>query len=195
MGALVFKAIAKNESQRVASTAQSLFEFNANKIDGVRVNLGDICSKAQCTLVVNVATNWGLTDVNYRELVELYNEYGAKGFQILAFPCNQFGGQEPGTNQQIAEWAKATYGVTFPMFEKTEVNGDRACEVYQYLRMNSELYDPATKTAKTIPWNFAKFLIDSNGKVFKYHGPRDNPISFRDVILNMCSLWKNGAPY
>jgi len=104
----------------------------------------------------------------------------------LAFPCNQFGGQEPGSNEEIAAWAKKTYGVTFPMFEKTEVNGENACELYQYLRQNSELYDASKGTATTIPWNFAKFLCDGSGKVFKYYGPRTNPMSIRDDVMNMC---------
>ena len=112
--------------------------------------------------------------MNYTELVQMYAELASKGFQILAFPCNQFGAQEPGTNQQIFDWAKSTYNVTFPMFEKIEVNGDGACDVYKYLRKNSsELNDGA------IPWNFAKFLVDGDGKVVKYNVHRVKPSEMR----------------
>ena len=86
-----------------------------------------------------------MTAQNYTELVQLYKELEPKGFQILAFPSNEFGGQEPGTNQEIEAFARDTYGVTFPMFQKTEVNGANACPVYQFLRMNSELYDKKKK--------------------------------------------------
>ena len=126
-----------------------------------------------------------MTKQNYVELVQLYAELEPKGFQILAFPSNEFGGQEPGTNHEIMENTRATYGVNFPMFEKTEVNGANACDLYQFLRMNSELYNAETQTATTIPWNFAKFLVDGHGKVVKYHGPRTSPFAMRDDIMNL----------
>ena len=99
MGALILKAVAKNEQQSVGSKANSLFDFSANRISGEHVRLADICKDKKCILVVNVATQWGLTKQNYTELVQLYAELESKGFQILAFPSNEFGGQEPGTNQ------------------------------------------------------------------------------------------------
>ena len=189
MGGLVLKAVSKNAKEDVQSKASSLFDFNANLINGTRVNLGELCKGKQSILVVNVATHWGLTPLNYAELVQLDEELRDKGFQILAFPCNQFAGQEPGTNEEIAAWAKKTHNVQFHMFEKTEVNGENACEIYQYLRQNSELYDKTDGKALQIPWNFAKFLVDGNGKVFKYFPPRVNPLSFKDDILNMCCHW------
>ena len=123
---------------------ESLHQFSAKRITGEEVSLAEICKGKKCTLVVNVAAAWGLTHSNYTELVQLYKELEDKGFQILAFPCNQFGQQEPGSNLEIFEWAKTNYGVTFPMFEKSEVNGDNACPVYQFLRMKSSLYNPET---------------------------------------------------
>ena len=92
MGALIFKAVAKNEQQSVGTKANSLFDFSANLISGEKVNLKDVCRDKKCTLVVNVATQWGLTKQNYTELVQLYAELESKGFQILAFPSNEFGG-------------------------------------------------------------------------------------------------------
>ena len=103
----------------------------------------------------------------------------------MAFPSNEFREQEPGTNHEIFEWAKTTYGVTFPMFEKTEVNGINACPVYEFLRAKSRLYNPETRTATTIPWNFAKFLVDEHGHVVAYHDPRTNPLSMMDEIKKM----------
>lgn len=95
-------------------------------------------------LVVNVAQNWGLTKTNYTQMADIYNKYSESGLEILAYPCNQFNGQEPGTNQQIKEYATRDYHAKFPLMSKVEVNGPNACEVYQYLRKNSELYDEKT---------------------------------------------------
>jgi glutathione peroxidase len=94
----------------------------------------------------------------------------------LAFPCNQFGNQEPGTNEQILELAKGKYGATFPIAEKCDVNGKQCSSVWKYLRLNSELFDKKKKKAKEIPWNFAKFLISGDGQILKYYNPRVDPI-------------------
>ena len=126
-----------------------------------------------------------MTKQNYAELVQLYTELESQGLQILGFPCNQFAGQEPGTNQQIHEYTKTLYNVTFPVFEKIDVNGENACEIYRFLKDNSELFEQETGKAKDISWNFAKFIVDGDGKVVKYHGPRDNPLSFKDELVKM----------
>ena len=86
-------------------------------------------------------------------------------------------GQEPGSNAEIKAFAKELYGAEFPLFAKIDVNGKDSCEVYKYLRQNSELYDSAKKEAKEIPWNFAKFIVDRNGKVISYHNPKVDPES------------------
>ena len=117
----------------------------------------------------------------------LHKEYREQGLEILAFPCNQFGGQEPGTNQQVKEFAQG-YGAEFPLFSKIEVNGANTDETYKYLRFNSELYDPAKKEVKEIPWNFAKFIVDADGKVVSYHNPRVEPNSLVPEIQKMLDI-------
>ena len=115
-----------------------------------------------------------LTKGNYTELVELDELFGDKGLRILGFPCNQFWKQEPGTNAEIKEFAEA-FGVKFPLFAKTDVNGPDTCEVYKYLRLNSELFDPKTNLVREISWSWAKFLVDENGQVIKFYDPRVSP--------------------
>ncbi len=105
-------------------------------------------------------------------MVRLHKLYREHGFEILAFPCNQFMGQEPGSNPEIKTFARELYGAEFPLFAKTDVNGENTCEIYKYLRNNSELYDPAKLQAKEIPWNFAKFFVNSQGKVVAYFPPK-----------------------
>ena len=112
----------------------------------------------------------------------MYSNYESQGLQILGFPCNQFGGQEPGTAQDISNFANGKYGVTFPMFEKIDVNGKSTHPVYNFLRSNSSLFDPKKKTSKEIPWNFAKFLVDANGQVIKYYEPKVFPEEILDDI-------------
>ena len=126
MGNDAIKAASKKPDEWITSPASSLFEFKANLISGETVNLADVLKDKKTTLIVNVASNWDLTKKNYEELVRLHRELEPKGLQILAFPCNQFKHQEPGTNKEIQEWASKNYDVQFPMFEKTEVNGENA---------------------------------------------------------------------
>ena len=99
--------------------------------------------------------------------------------QILAFPCNQFGSQEPGSPQDIEDFARGKYGVQFPILEKIEVNGQNTNPVYSFLRTNSILFDAKKKTAKEIPWNFSKFLLNSSGQVVQYYEPK----VFPDAII------------
>lgn len=107
-------------------------------------------------------------------MVQTDKDLRDRGLQILAFPCNQFGGQEPGTPAEIDRFARGKYGAQFPVLAKIDVNGPDAHPIFQYLRSHSALYDPATGTAAVIPWNFAKFLVDGSGKVQKYYKPTDD---------------------
>ena len=116
-------------------------------------------------LFVNVASKWGLTDRDYKQLVQMHKELKADGFEIMAFPCNQFGGQEPGTAEEINEFIRGKYGAEFQIFEKIDVNGENAHPVYKYLRSNSSLFDAEKNVVGEIQWNFAKFLVDGNGHV------------------------------
>jgi len=122
-------------------------------------------------IIVNVASKWGKTDVNYRQLVELYTKYSeADGLRILGFPCNQFGGQEPGTEQEIKEFA-AKYNVTFDMFSKINVNGGSTHPLWAFLKEKQ-----AGFLMNAIKWNFTKFVVDKEGKPVARIGPKDDPI-------------------
>jgi glutathione peroxidase len=126
--------------------------------------------KGKALLVVNVASRCGLTP-QYTGLEKLQKEYGDKGFSVLGFPCNQFMGQEPGTSEEIAEFCSATYGVTFPMFEKIDVNGEDRHPIYEELTKAED----AEGKAGDITWNFEKFLISPGGDVVARFRPQVEP--------------------
>lgn len=111
-----------------------------------------------------------MTD-QYAGLRTLHDDNEGAGFRVLAFPCNQFGAQEPGTDEQIREFAESKYGVKFPMFSKIEVNGDGACEVYGFLKAAA----PGADGKEDIPWNFTKFLVGKDGSVIKRYEPTATP--------------------
>uniref|UniRef100_A0A2K5IJZ0 Glutathione peroxidase 4 n=1 Tax=Colobus angolensis palliatus TaxID=336983 RepID=A0A2K5IJZ0_COLAP len=142
--------------------ARSMHEFSAKDIDGHIVNL----DKYRWALA------WGKTEVNYTQLVDLHARYAECGLRILAFPCNQFGKQEPGSNEEIKEFA-AGYNVKFDMFSKICVNGDDAHPLWKWMKIQ-----PKGKgtLGNAIKWNFTKFLIDKNGCVVKRYGPMEEPL-------------------
>lgn len=159
--------------------SKSIYEFTVNDIKGNPVSLdkyrGHVC------IIVNVASQCGLTKNNYAELVELYNEYSElKGLRILAFPCNQFGGQEPGNSDDICQFIR-TKNVTFDMFEKVNVNGNDAHPLWKYLK-----YKQGGTLGDFIKWNFTKFIIDKNGQPVERHGPNTNP---KDLIKSLEKYW------
>ncbi len=120
-----------------------MHDIPATDIDGKHVKkLGDIIKGKKLILVINVASKCGLTSKNYKFLEEIYGKYANKGLEILAFPCNQFGSQEPGSNSQIKQYIQGNRNGKYRLFAKTNVNGDKADEVYKFLRYNSELYIP-----------------------------------------------------
>ena len=121
-------------------------------------------------LVVNTASKCGFTP-QYDELEELYQDYRDRGFEVLAFPCNQFGGQEPGDAGEIAEFCKVNFGLTFPLMAKVDVNGDNASPLFDWMKREK----PGVMGSKAIKWNFTKFLIDRSGQVAKRYGPTDAP--------------------
>ena len=127
------------------------------RINGSPENLQDYAGKV--LLIVNVASNCGFTS-QYRDLQNLYSEYQAKGLEILGFPCNQFGAQEPGSAEQIQNFCSTNYGVTFPMFEKTDVNGGGSHPLYLYLKDQA----PGILGTTGIKWNFTKFLVSKDGQ-------------------------------
>ena len=147
---------------------KNVYAFQMADINGKDQSLG--AYKGKVVLIVNVASKCGLTK-QYEGLEALYEKYKDQGLVILGFPCNQFMGQEPGTEAEIAAFCSVKYGVTFPLFSKIEVNGDGAHPLYQYLKKQL----PGTKKNSDIEWNFAKFLVDKQGNpVMRFH-PKVKP--------------------
>jgi len=153
-----------------AQTGDNIYQFSARDIDGQKVDLSKY--SGQVCVVVNVASKWGKTKVNYSQLVELYDKYNKteNKLAILAFPCNQFGSQEPGSNSEIKQFA-ARFGVKFDMFEKIDVNGAEAHPLWKFLKEKQ-----GGLLGAGIKWNFTKFVIDKNGNPVARLGPLDDPI-------------------
>ena len=128
-------------------------------------------------LIVNVASKCGLTP-QYEGLQELYDRYKNRNFVILGFPCNQFGGQEPGTDEEINDFCDINYSVTFPIFSKIEVNGPNAHPLFKLLKRDK----PGIFRTQSIKWNFTKFLINSNGKIVERFSPRVEPKYIKEQI-------------
>ncbi|XP_018494176.1 uncharacterized protein LOC100907074 [Galendromus occidentalis] len=154
--------------------AKTIYDFVVKNIKGEDVSLkkyeGDVC------LIVNVASKCGLTG-QYAGLQKLYDDYKAEGFKVLGFPCNQFGGQEPGSEEEIKSFCSLKYNVTFDMFKKIDVNGENAAPLYKFLK--SEQHGFLTDDIK---WNFTKFLVDRTGKPVKRYSPQDAPASLEADI-------------
>jgi glutathione peroxidase len=146
----------------------SLHDFTAKDIDGRERALSDFKGKA--LLVVNVASRCGLTP-HYSELQELYQELAPRGFEVLGFPCNQFGAQEPGTETEIKEFCSTKYDVAFPLFAKIDVNGPARHPLYDWLTAQKTAPDGAGD----IVWNFAKFVVDRSGNVLARFSPPTKP--------------------
>lgn len=140
-------------------------ELEMESITGEMISFSEY--RDQALLIVNLASQWGLTP-QYAGLCTL-NE--RNDLTVLGFPCNQFGAQEPGTNEEILEFAKSKFNVNFPLFSKIEVNGDAAAPLYQWLKQEQ----PEADGKEDITWNFAKFLINVDGKVVKRYGPKTTP--------------------
>jgi len=155
-----------------------IYDFVVQNADGCDVPLSDFRDKV--LLIVNVASKCGKT-IQYEGLQKIYKKYKNKGLEIIAFPCNQFGGQEPGTMDEILEFCSLEYGVEFPIMEKIDVNGRGAHPLYQYL---SDVM-PAEDGRGRIRWNFTKFLIDSEGVVAKRYDPNVLPKDIESDIIEL----------
>lgn len=151
--------------------------FKARSLQGKEISMEQYAGKV--VLVVNTASKCGLTP-QYEGLEKLYREYKDKGLVILGFPCNQFGGQEPGSEKEISEGCLINYGVSFPMFSKVDVNGPNAHPLYKFLK--SEL--PGFP-GNEIKWNFGKFLLDGKGKPIKRYSPFTKPEKLIKDIENL----------
>jgi glutathione peroxidase len=157
-----------------------LYDFEASASDGTRVPLARF--RGMVLLIVNVASRCGFTP-QYRELEALHREFAPAGFSVLAFPCNQFGEQEPGTDAEIQHFCRDTYGVTFPVFARIDVNGSGAHPLFTFLKAQR----PGWLGSRTIKWNFTKFLVDRVGAVVSRHSPRTPPASLRPAISRLVS--------
>ena len=159
----------------------TMYDVPVKTLDGRPASLGEMAGKT--LLIVNVASKCGLTP-QYTGLEQLHERFGERGFAVVGFPCNQFGGQEPGSAEEIAEFCSATYGVTFPMFEKIEVNGPGRHPIYEELTAVPD----ATGEAGDIQWNFEKFLIGPDGAVIARFRPRtepDDPVLVAAIEANL----------
>jgi len=148
----------------------TLYDFTVDDIQGKPVKLDRY--KGKVLLIVNTASKCGYTP-QYQGLEALYEKYQAKGLEVLGFPCNQFGAQEPGSAEEIVSFCDLNYGVKFPLFAKVDVNGDKAAPVYEYLKAAK----PGILGSEAIKWNFTKFLVGRDGEVLARFAPKDTPES------------------
>jgi glutathione peroxidase len=158
-----------------------IYQFSATNINGETVSLEDYRGKV--LLIVNTASQCGFTP-QFRGLEALYQTYKSRGLVILGFPCNQFGQQEPGDSQEIASFCELNYGVSFPMFEKIDVNGNKAHPLFEYLKTAA----PGILGFNAIKWNFSKFLVSRDGKVFKRYASIDTPAGMNKDIERLLGL-------
>jgi glutathione peroxidase len=155
-----------------------LHDISAKTIDGRTQPLSEYRGRA--LLIVNVASKCGYTS-QYAGLEKLYREFKDRGFAVLGFPCNQFGGQEPGTETDIAAFCSNTYDVTFPMFAKVDVNGPAAHPLFRLLKSSRR----GLLGTESIKWNFTKFLVDGQGIVLKRYAPGDTPETIAEDVAGL----------
>ncbi|ONI07073.1 hypothetical protein PRUPE_5G098600 [Prunus persica] len=160
---------------------KTFYDFTVKDAKGNDADLS--VYKGKVLLVINVASKCGLTNSNYTELNELYQKYKDQGLEILAFPCNQFGAQEPGSNEEIEDFVCTRFKSEFPIFDKIEVNGDNTAPVYKFLKAGKWGF-----FGDDIQWNFTKFLVDKDGKVSDRYYPTTPPLSI-EVKTLMSVLW------
>jgi glutathione peroxidase len=146
----------------------SIYDFSAHTLDGKPVSLKEYAGKV--LLVVNTASKCGFTP-QYEGLEALHQKFRDRGLEVLGFPCNQFGAQEPGTADEIGSFCQKNYGVSFPMFEKIDVNGDGAHPLYRWLKSSAK----GVLGSEGIKWNFTKFLVDRQGQVVERFAPTTKP--------------------
>ena len=146
----------------------TLADFTAEMPGGKEIDLSE--KLGTVLLVVNTASKCGFTP-QYDGLEKVYRKYADQGFEVLGFPCNQFGGQEPGSAEEIEQFCKVNFGVTFPLMQKVDVNGPGASPLFDWMKAEA----PGLLGSKAIKWNFTKFLIDREGNVVKRYAPADRP--------------------
>ncbi|WP_299803476.1 glutathione peroxidase [uncultured Shewanella sp.] len=156
----------------------SIYDFSVNNIQGQSISLANF--KDKVILIVNTASKCGFTP-QYGELEALYQKHQSQGLVVLGFPCNQFGEQEKGDSQTISSFCELNFGVTFPLFEKIEVNGANTDPLYAYLKHSAK----GLFGSERIKWNFTKFLVDKQGKVTQRFAPTTKPMAIEAEILKL----------
>ena len=156
----------------------TIADFRVQKPDGSDLDLSE--KQGKVLLVVNTASKCGFTP-QYDGLEALHQKFGDQGFEVLAFPCNQFGGQEPGDADEIDQFCKVNFGLTFPLMQKVDVNGDQASPLFDWMKGEA----PGLMGSKSVKWNFTKFLIDRDGSVVRRYAPQDAPASIEKDIAKL----------
>ena len=146
----------------------NVYDFKATGITGTEVDLAQY--KGKVLLIVNTASNCGFTP-QYKGLEKVYDQFKDKGVEVLGFPCNQFGGQEPGNEEEIGAFCEKNFGVTFPLFAKIDVNGEATHPLFAHLKKEA----PGILGTQAIKWNFTKFLVRKDGRVYKRYAPNTTP--------------------
>ncbi|XP_004298776.1 PREDICTED: probable phospholipid hydroperoxide glutathione peroxidase [Fragaria vesca subsp. vesca] len=164
-----------------SEATKTIYDFTVKDAKGNDVDLS--VYKGKVLLIVNVASKCGLTNSNYTELNQLYEKYKDQGFEILAFPCNQFAGQEPGSNEEIEEFVCTRFKSEFPIFDKIEVNGDNSAPLYKFLKSGNWGF-----FKDDIQWNFSKFLVDRDGKVADRYYPTTATLSLEHGIKKLLGV-------
>lgn len=168
-------------SMATASSATSVYDFTVKDASGKDVDLS--VYKGKVLLIVNVASQCGLTNSNYTELSQVYEKYKDQGLEILAFPCNQFAGQEPGTNEEIVQFACTRFKAEYPIFDKVDVNGSNASPLYKFLKSSK-----GGIFGDSVKWNFSKFLVDKEGRVVDRYAPTTSPLSIEKDIKKLLGI-------
>lgn len=155
-----------------------LYNISVKDIDMNSVDLR--AYEGKTLLIVNVASKCGFTP-QYKDLQSLYEKYENRGLEVLGFPCNQFGAQEPGTNEEVKSFCNLNYNVSFKMFDKIDVNGPNASSLFKYLKHES----PGIMGTEAVKWNFTKFLVDKDGQVVKRFAPKDGESEIESELLKI----------
>lgn len=156
---------------------ETIYDFTAQSNKGKEIHFGDF--KDHVLLIVNTASKCGFTP-QYKALEELYAKYKDQGLVVIGFPCDQFGHQEPGSDEEIASFCEVNFGVTFPLMAKVEVNGNNASPIFKYLKKNTGGF-----FGSRIKWNFTKFLISKDGQTIERFSPVKAPMSLESSIIKM----------
>lgn len=162
-------------ASEIKESDMSIYDIDVTRINGEEISMSHYRGKV--LLIVNVASKCGFTG-QYDGLEKLYQRYKDNGLMVLGFPCNQFGAQEPGSHEEIASFCRINYGVSFDMFEKIDVNGNKAHPLYQYLKSAATGF----LGSEGIKWNFTKFLVDREGNVVKRYGSTTKPAAIAEEI-------------